>query len=77
MPFFWSQHYDVAVSDIGHVERWDRTEIDGLVEARNSASTRHRVGFVNAQAKIEMDILIMGRCHLGSGVALRILQLCL
>jgi len=27
VPFFWSQHYDVAINYVGHVERWDSVEI--------------------------------------------------
>jgi NADPH-dependent 2,4-dienoyl-CoA reductase/sulfur reductase-like enzyme len=32
IPFFWSQHYDVAISYVGHAASWDRTQIVGEVE---------------------------------------------
>ncbi|QGM98218.1 FAD-dependent oxidoreductase [Methylocystis parvus] len=28
-PFFWSQHYDQAISYVGHAPSWDRCEISG------------------------------------------------
>jgi NADPH-dependent 2,4-dienoyl-CoA reductase/sulfur reductase-like enzyme/nitrite reductase/ring-hydroxylating ferredoxin subunit len=34
-PFFWSQHYDVAIQYVGHAERWNALEIDGSPSARD------------------------------------------
>ncbi|MBL8913015.1 MAG: FAD-dependent oxidoreductase [Archangium sp.] len=28
-PFFWSQHYDLTISYVGHAESWDRQELTG------------------------------------------------
>jgi apoptosis-inducing factor 3 len=28
-PFFWSQHYDQAISYVGHAPSWDRAELNG------------------------------------------------
>jgi apoptosis-inducing factor 3 len=35
VPFFWSQHYDVSISYVGHAKRWDRTDVSGSVSARD------------------------------------------
>jgi NADPH-dependent 2,4-dienoyl-CoA reductase/sulfur reductase-like enzyme/nitrite reductase/ring-hydroxylating ferredoxin subunit len=35
VPFFWSQHYDLALNYVGHAERWDAAEMDGSFEKRD------------------------------------------
>lgn len=42
-PFFWSQHYDVAINYVGHASQWDRLRIDGDIKSRD-AEVRYEVG---------------------------------
>jgi len=42
-PFFWSQHYDVSISYVGHAERWDKIEVSGSLESRD-ATVAFRAG---------------------------------
>ncbi|HET9425562.1 MAG TPA: FAD-dependent oxidoreductase [Gemmatimonadaceae bacterium] len=42
-PFFWSAHYDVTISYVGHAERWDSISVSGDLAARD-ASVAYRIG---------------------------------
>jgi NADPH-dependent 2,4-dienoyl-CoA reductase/sulfur reductase-like enzyme/nitrite reductase/ring-hydroxylating ferredoxin subunit len=42
-PFFWSVHYDVTISYVGHAERWDRIDRHGNLAAR-SCTLAYRSG---------------------------------
>jgi NADPH-dependent 2,4-dienoyl-CoA reductase/sulfur reductase-like enzyme len=35
VPFFWSRHYDLPISYVGHAEKWDELTIDGDVPAKD------------------------------------------
>jgi NADPH-dependent 2,4-dienoyl-CoA reductase/sulfur reductase-like enzyme/nitrite reductase/ring-hydroxylating ferredoxin subunit len=56
VPFFWSQHYDVTISYVGHAEKWDRAVIDGDIAARNCAVTYYRGDRKQAVATIQRDL---------------------
>jgi NADPH-dependent 2,4-dienoyl-CoA reductase/sulfur reductase-like enzyme len=43
VPFFWSQHYDVTLKYVGHVETWDSVELKGSLE-KGDAHLAYRVG---------------------------------
>jgi apoptosis-inducing factor 3 len=54
-PFFWSQHYDVQISYVGHAASWDRCEIRGDLEKRDAAAIYRRNGRTLAVATIGRD----------------------
>jgi len=55
-PFFWSQHYDVVISYVGHAERWDRIETEGVIAERDFSVRFWRGDRVVAAATIQRDV---------------------
>jgi apoptosis-inducing factor 3 len=57
VPFFWSQHYDVTISYVGHAEQWDRIDVDGSLDARDCAVSYKRGDRTLAVATISRDLV--------------------
>ncbi|MGH7704166.1 MAG: FAD-dependent oxidoreductase, partial [Gemmatimonadales bacterium] len=55
VPFFWSQHYDVAISYVGHAERWDRIDVAGSLVDRDCTVTYRAADKTLAVATIFRD----------------------
>jgi NADPH-dependent 2,4-dienoyl-CoA reductase/sulfur reductase-like enzyme len=56
VPFFWSQHYDLAINYAGHAENWDTITIDGNLDARDCSVTYKKGGRTLAVVTISRDL---------------------
>jgi NADPH-dependent 2,4-dienoyl-CoA reductase/sulfur reductase-like enzyme/nitrite reductase/ring-hydroxylating ferredoxin subunit len=56
VPFFWSQHFDVVVSYVGHAEKWNKVEIDGEPAKRDCKVTYSLDGRRLAVATVSRDL---------------------
>jgi len=56
-PFFWSQHYDVTISYVGHASSWDACEIKGDLRSRDACAIYRRNGRAMAFATVGRDRL--------------------
>lgn len=55
VPFFWSAHYDVTLSYVGHAEKWDGVDTDGSLQAKDCRITYKRAGKPIAVVTINRD----------------------
>lgn len=55
-PFFWSNHYDVAIAYVGHGLGWDQVVVDGSLADHNARVTFRSAGNVVAVATIFRDL---------------------
>ena len=55
IPFFWSQHYDVPIAYVGHVEKWSSVTVHGSIEKRSCVVAYRVDGLVHAAASIFRD----------------------
>jgi NADPH-dependent 2,4-dienoyl-CoA reductase/sulfur reductase-like enzyme/nitrite reductase/ring-hydroxylating ferredoxin subunit len=55
VPFFWSRHYNVAISYVGHALRWDEVKIEGDLARRDCAVTYLAQGRTLAVATVFRD----------------------
>jgi len=56
VPFFWSQHYDVPISYVGHAEKWDELAVEGDIAGKDCLLRFKRNGRVLAVASISRDL---------------------
>jgi NADPH-dependent 2,4-dienoyl-CoA reductase/sulfur reductase-like enzyme/nitrite reductase/ring-hydroxylating ferredoxin subunit len=54
-PFFWSQHYDVTISYVGHAATWNRFEIRGDLFSQDACAIYRQDDRVMAVATIGRD----------------------
>jgi apoptosis-inducing factor 3 len=55
VPFFWSQHYDLVLSYVGHAGRADDVEIFGSFDAHDAAAVYRENGRIAAVATLFRD----------------------
>ena len=56
-PFFWSQHYDVTISYVGHAAHWDSCQIQGSLAKRDACAAYRRKNKIVAVATVGRDRL--------------------
>ena len=55
IPFFWSQHYDLRISYVGHAEHFDSTQVAGDLAQQNCMVAFRAAGKIVAVATLQRD----------------------
>ena len=55
VPFFWSQHYGMVISYVGHATRWDATKVEGSLADHDGKVTFLQAGRPLAVATVFRD----------------------
>jgi NADPH-dependent 2,4-dienoyl-CoA reductase/sulfur reductase-like enzyme/nitrite reductase/ring-hydroxylating ferredoxin subunit len=55
-PFFWSQHYDIGISYVGHAEKWDSIVIEGNIGKKDAKLSYKRGQKTLAVATLGRDL---------------------
>jgi NADPH-dependent 2,4-dienoyl-CoA reductase/sulfur reductase-like enzyme/nitrite reductase/ring-hydroxylating ferredoxin subunit len=56
VPFFWTEQYDFGLAYVGHAERFDQVEIDGLLDKRDCKIIYWCDGEKLAEAVVHRDL---------------------
>ena len=56
VPFFWSQHYDVSLSYVGHAASWDRVQVNGSIAGHDFTAFYLQKGRVLAVVTVGRDL---------------------
>ncbi len=56
VPFFWSQHYDVAINYVGHAEKWESIKLEGSLDAKDCAVSYQQAGRTLAVVTVFRDM---------------------
>jgi NADPH-dependent 2,4-dienoyl-CoA reductase/sulfur reductase-like enzyme/nitrite reductase/ring-hydroxylating ferredoxin subunit len=55
VPFFWSNHFDLGISYVGHAEKFDKVQVAGDLRKRDAIVAYREAGIIRAIATIGRD----------------------
>jgi len=55
VPFFWTNHYDLAVNYVGHAEKFDSVQVAGNLDGRDAIVAYREGKAIRAVATVGRD----------------------